>query len=135
MTERRDPVVGLAAAGAAGIYLSFAGLQVALAAGAPLGEHVWGGSQGQVLSPRMRVVAVGSGVVLVSMAHAVGRRAGYGGPPARWTGPATWATAAYTAINTAGNLASTSSVERSLFGPATAVAAALTATVAWRTRS
>lgn len=135
MTGRTDPVVRLAAGGAAGIYLSFAGLQAALAAGAPLGEHVWGGSQGRVLSPGMRVASVGAGVALVSMAHAVGRRAGFGGPPARWTGPATWATAAYMAVNTAGNLASTSRVERSVFGPATAVASALTASVAWRTRT
>jgi len=34
--RRRDP-------------LGFAGLQVALAAGAPLGEHVWGGTQERVL--------------------------------------------------------------------------------------
>jgi hypothetical protein len=42
--------------------------------------------------------------------------------------------AAYLALNTVGNVASTSSVERFAFGPATAVASALTALVAYRTR-
>ena len=39
-STQRD-AVRVAAAGAAGICLAFAGMQVALAAGAPLGEHVW----------------------------------------------------------------------------------------------
>ena len=37
--------VSCAAIGAAGVCLTFAGVQVALAAGAPVGEHVWGGTQ------------------------------------------------------------------------------------------
>ncbi len=57
----------------------------AAAIGAPLGEHVWGGTQERVL-------------------------------------------------NTVGNLASSSDGERWLFGPATAIASALTAVVALRTR-
>jgi hypothetical protein len=48
--------VRLAAIGAGGILLGFAGLQVALAAGAPLGEHVWGGTQERVLPAGMRLV-------------------------------------------------------------------------------
>lgn len=43
------PMVRAAAIGACGMLLGFAGLQVALAAGAPLGEHVWGGT----LDPRV----------------------------------------------------------------------------------
>lgn len=119
-----------AALGAAGVYLAFAGLQVALAAGAPLGEHVWGGTQDRVLSTRMRVVAGGSAVALTAMAVVVTRRAGLIGRPAPWLGPATWTISGYMALNTVGNLASTSSVERNLFAPATAVAAGLTAVVA-----
>ncbi len=38
------PLAKAAAVGACGILLGFAGLQVALAAGAPLGEHVWSGT-------------------------------------------------------------------------------------------
>lgn len=44
-----------AALGVAAICTSFAGLQIALAPGAPLGEHVWGGSQPRVLPGGMRI--------------------------------------------------------------------------------
>ncbi len=47
------PLVKAAAVGACGILLGFAGLQVALAAGAPLGEHVWGGTQDSQLPSTM----------------------------------------------------------------------------------
>lgn len=121
-----------AAAGAASIFLAFAGMQLALAAGAPFGEHVWGGSQPSVLSAGMRVASVGASLLLVGMAWTVARRAELIGRPAVWLRPATWAIAGYFALNTIGNLASTSDVERFVFGPATAVAAGLTAYVALR---
>jgi len=123
-----------AALGAAGVCVAVAGVQVALAAGAPLGEHVWGGIQDRVLPTRMRVVAAGSAGVLTAMAAIVLRRAGLIGRPARWTGTATWTIAGFLAVNTIGNLASASTVERFVFAPATAVAAGLTAIVAHRTR-
>jgi hypothetical protein len=131
-TVRPEPGARAAALGAAAICTSFAGLQIALAAGAPLGEHVWGGSQPTVLSGSMRIVAVGAAVILVGMATVVTRRAGLFGRPTRWLTPATWSVAGYFALNTLGNLASSSDVERYVFGPATAVAAALTAVVARR---
>ena len=114
----------------AAICTSFAGLQIALAAGAPFGEHVWGGSQPRVPSNGVRFVAAGATVVLLGMATVVVPRAGLIGRPSRWLAPATWTIAIYFAINTAGNLASSSGVERYAFGPATAVVAALTAVVA-----
>jgi hypothetical protein len=123
-----------AALGAAGVCLAFAGFQVALAVGAPFGEHVWGGTQQRVLPVGMRVVAGGSAIALTAMAAIVARRAGLVGRPARWLTPATWAIACFLSVNTVGNLASTSFVERFVFAPATAVAAALTAVVAHRTR-
>lgn len=126
----RSSSVTVAAIGASGICLAFAGVQVALAAGAPLGEHVWGGTQERVLSEAMRVASVGAAVVLTGMAAVVGRRAGLIGRPAAWLGPATWAIAGYLALNTVGNLASTSPVERFVSGPATAVAATGAAVVA-----
>jgi hypothetical protein len=129
-----SPAVGAAAIGAGAILLGFAGLQIALAAGAPLGEHVWGGTQERVLPTGMRVAAGGAAVALTAAAGVVVRRAGLTGRPARWLSPATWAIAGYLALNTAGNLASSSDVERWLFGPATAIASALTAFVALRTR-
>ena len=82
----------------------------------------------------MRIVAGGSAVALTTMAAVVTCRARLIGRPARWLAPATWAIAGFLAINTLGNLASASAVERFVFGPATAVAAALTAIVAYRTR-
>ena len=129
----RSSSVAVAAAGAAGVCLGFAGLQVALAAGAPLGEHVWGGTQERVLPGAMRVVAGGAAVVLTGMATVVARRAGLIGRPSARLGPATWAIAGYLALNTIGNLASTSPVERVAFGSATAVASSCAAFVAYRT--
>jgi hypothetical protein len=127
--------VRVAGAGAAGICLVFAGMQVALAAGAPLGEHVWGGSQERVLPTNMRIVSAGAAIVLTGMATTVARRGGLLGRPAHWQGPATWAIAGYLAFNTVGNLASTDDVERYVFGTATAVASAVAAFVAHRSRS
>jgi len=124
----------LAAVGAGSVCVAFAGLQTALAAGAPLGEHVWGGTQDRVLPTGMRIVAGGSAAALTAMAGVVLRRAGLVGQPARWLGPATWTIAGFLAVNTVGNIASTSPVERFVFAPATAVAGALTAFVAHRTR-
>jgi hypothetical protein len=129
-----SPAVNAAAIGAGAILLGFAGLQIALAAGAPLGEHVWGGSQERVLPTGMRVAAGGAAIALTAAAGVVTRRAGLVGRPARWLSPATWAIAGYLALNTVGNLTSSSDVERWLFGPATAIASALTAFVALRTR-
>ena len=126
------PALTAAAVGAAGICLGAAGVQVALASGAPLGEHVWGGGQERVLPVHMRLAAGGAAAVLTGMAVVVVRRAGLIGRPAAWLVPATWAIAGFLAVNTLGNIASTSSVERYVFGPATAVAAALTAFVARR---
>lgn len=126
--------VASAALGAAGVSLAFAGLQVALAAGAPLGEHVWGGTQDRVLPTGMRVAAAGAAVTLTAMAAVVARHAGLVGRPATWLNPATWGIAGFLALNTAGNLASSSPVERFAFAPATATAAALTAFVASQQR-
>jgi hypothetical protein len=122
----------VAAVGAAGVCVAFSGLQIALAAGAPLGEHVWGGTQGRVLPTPMRTVAGGSAVALTAMAGVVLRRSGLIGHPARWLGPATWIIAGFLAVSTIGNVASTSTVERFVFAPATAAAAGLTAIVARR---
>jgi hypothetical protein len=130
VTDRSVGPAGAAALGVAAICTSFAGLQIALAAGAPLGEHVWGGTQPRVLPDGMRVGAGGDAVVLVGMAAVAARRAGLIGRPARWLTPATWTVAGYFALNTVGNLASSSDVERYLFGPATAAAAILTTVVA-----
>ncbi len=125
----------VAALGAAGVCVAFAGVQVAVAAGAPLGEHVWGGTQERVLPTGMRIASAGAAVTLTTMAWVVLRRAGLVGRPAPWLAPATWTIAGFLALNTVGNVASGSAVERFLFAPATAVAAGLTAIVARRPHS
>ena len=123
-----------AALGAAGVSLAVACLQAALAAGAPLGEHVWGGTHDRVLPTGMRMASAGAAVTLPMVAAVIARRAGLIGQPARWLTPATWGIAGFLALNTVGNLASSSPVERLAFAPATAAASALTAIVASRTR-
>lgn len=133
-TRPVDRPTAAAALGASGLCLGVAGVQVALAAGAPLGEHVWGGTQDRVLPTGMRAAAGGAAVVLTTMASVVLRRAGLVGRPADWLVPATWTIAGFLAVNTVGNLASTSRVERRIFAPAAALAAGLTATTAYRTR-
>ena len=83
-----------------------------LAAGAPLGKHVRGGTQERVLPAEMRVVAGGAAIALTAAAGVVTRRAGLTARPARWLSPATWGVAGYLALNTVGNFASSSDVER-----------------------
>jgi hypothetical protein len=82
----------------------------------------------------MRAVAGGAAIALTAGANVIARRAGLVGRPARWLAPATWGIAGYLALNTVGNLASSSGVERWAFGPATAIASGLTAFVALRSR-
>ena len=83
LVRNRPTGATAAAAGVAGILGGFAGLQVALAAGAPLGEHVWGGTQDAVLPTPMRLASVGAAAALTAMAAIVVRRAGLVGAPAR----------------------------------------------------
>ncbi len=82
----------------------------------------------------MGLVSGGAAVALTSAAWVVARRGGLIDRPGHWLTPATWGTAGYLALNTLGNVASTSNVERFAFGPATAAASALTAFVAYRTQ-
>jgi hypothetical protein len=121
---------------ATGILGGFATMQVALAAGAPLARHVWGGRfEDPVLEPGMRLVSAGAAGVLVGMATVVAARGGLldrSPVPARLLPGATGAVAGYMALNTVGNLASESPVERWAFSPATATVAVAAAIVARR---
>lgn len=111
---------------------SFAVYQVALAAGAPWGDHVWGGRHEGVLPTSLRIGSGFAVVVLAGMATVVLVRSGVirtAGGPGRLT-KTTWAISAYMTLNTLGNLASESQVEQAVFGPFTALMAGLTAVVA-----
>lgn len=121
----RSGVVVGAAAVASTVYLGFGALQLALAAGAPLGEHVWGGRYDEVLPPSMRVVSVAAAGVLGAMAYTVAARAELVTWPLRRPRSlraAAWAVAGYTALNTLGNAASSSAVEQFVSAPLTALA-------------
>lgn len=123
---RRASIVAAAGFGGFAVY------QVALAAGAPWGDHVWGGRHEGVLPTSLRIGSGLAVVVLVGMATVVLVRSGVirtAGGPGRFA-KSTWAISAYMTLNTLGNLASESPIEQAVFGPFTALMAGATAVVA-----
>lgn len=123
----------LAALVAAALFLAMGAFQAALAAGAPLGAHVLGGRHAGTLPPRLRLFSGIAAVILFGAALVILARAGAIGWPDGATGllaPASWVIAAYLALNTLGNLASKSRLERTVFAAATATLAVLCAFVA-----
>jgi hypothetical protein len=111
-----------AARGAALFFVAFAGFQLALALGAPLGTMTWGGSSA-VLPDSMRAASAGAAIVLIGAAAVMLVRAGDWGRSLPWL-PfliLNWVFAAYLALNTAGNFASKSQDERLIMGSATVI--------------
>jgi hypothetical protein len=118
---------------AAILFVGMAAFQASLALGAPLGAHVLGGRYSGALPSRLRAFSAFAAVVLVGGALVILARAGAIGWPAGATGllpPGSWAIAAFLVLNTLGNLASKSRLERTLFAATTAVLAVLSAYVA-----
>jgi hypothetical protein len=125
------PSVRVAGRVAAALLLAVAAFQIALALGAPWGAHAYGGRAATpdgVLPIGYRVASVAAAPllslaawVLLARAGVVDRRQVSGVAIRR----ATWAVAAFMAVNTAGNLASTSAIERWGMGSLTATVAAL----------
>ena len=118
---------------AAVLFLGMAAFQASLALGAPVGAHVLGGRQPGVLPNRLRAFSAIAAGVLVGGALVILARAGAIGWPAGATGllvPAAWAIVAFLVLNTLGNLASKSRLERTLFAATTAALAVLSAYVA-----
>jgi hypothetical protein len=118
---------------AAILFLGMAAFQVSLALGAPLGAHVLGGRHPGALPNRLRAFSAIAAVVLVGGAAVILARAGAIGWPVGAIGllaPAAWAIAAFLVLNTLGNLASKSRIERTVFAATTAALAALSAYVA-----
>jgi hypothetical protein len=110
-----------------------AGFQASVALGAPLGAHVLGGRYPRVLPTRLRAFSAIAAAILVAGALVILARAGAIGWPAVATGllvPAAWAIAAFLVLNTLGNLASKSRLERTVFAATTAALAVLSAYVA-----
>lgn len=115
-----------AARAAAAFCAAFAGLQIALAAGAPLGEVVWGGSSAVLPAP-MRLASAGAAAYLALASAALLVRSGDWGRrlPAA---PFRWFAGLLTlqlALNTAANLAARSPLERYGMGAASALGALL----------
>lgn len=126
-------MTGAVATTAAILFLGMAAFQVALALGAPLGEHVLGGRSAGTLPTRLRVASALAAVILTGAAVIVLARSAVIGWPVEAVGllaPACWVIAGYMALNTLGNLKSTSRLERTLFAAATADLAILCGYVA-----
>lgn len=122
-----------AAIAAAILFSGMAAFQTALALGAPLGQHVLGGRAAGTLSTRLRVASAIAAVILVGAAIVVLARSAINGLPGEVGGllaPACWVIAGYMALNTLGNLRSTSHLERTGFAATTAVLAILSGYVA-----
>lgn len=106
---------------AAGILGMVGGYQLLLAAGLPVGRGAWGGRH-RVLPPRLRWGSLAAVPVLAAAAWIVLARGGV--LPAGGAGlvhAATWGFAGLFLLNTLGNLASPSAVERAVMAPATVV--------------
>jgi hypothetical protein len=117
---------------AAILFLGMAAFQASLALGAPLGAHVLGGRFPGALPNRLRALSAVAAAILVGCALVILARAGAIGWPAGATGlaPASWAITAFLVLNTIGNLASKSRLERTVFATTTAALAVLSAHVA-----
>jgi hypothetical protein len=125
--------MNVAAILAAILFVGMAAFQASLALGAPLGAHVLGGRYTGALPNRLRAFSAVAVAVLVGCAFVILARAGAIGWPAGATGllaPASWAIAAFLVLNTLGNLASKSPIERTVFAAATSALAVLSANVA-----
>ena len=123
----------LAALLAAGLFVAMAAFQATLAAGAPLGAHVLGGRHPGPLPTRLKMFSGTAAILLVLFALVILARAGVIGWPAGIAGvltPASWLIAAYLVLNTLGNLASKSRLERTVLATGTAVLAVLCGFVA-----
>ena len=93
-------------------------LQLLLAAGILPSTMAWGGTQ-PVLTTALRVTSLVAVVVLGVFAYIIRRRAGLAGrgPVPVWVKVLAWVITLYLAVNTLGNFASPSAVERAVFGP------------------
>lgn len=118
---------------AAVLFVAMAAFQASLALGARLGAHVLGGRHPGALPTRLRTFSAIAAAILVAGALVILARAGAIGWPVSASGllaPASWVIAAFLALNTLGNLASKSRLERTVFAATTAALAVLCAYVA-----
>ena len=120
----------LAAWALVAVLVLLALLQIALAAGAPLGRFAWGG-QHEVLPTGLRVGSGLSLLVYVVMAVLVLDRAGAIDVVGdRIASVGVWVVVAFAGVSVAGNAASRSAAERAAMAPTSALLCALAVLVA-----
>lgn len=129
------PIVRRAAVGSAALLGGVAAVQVGLAVGAPWGEHVYGGRApvvDGVLAGSHRAASAAAAGWLLGAGHVVLAQAGVvtSALPPVVLRRGTWGIAAFLALNTLANVASTSRLERWGMGAVTATAAVLAGIVA-----
>lgn len=118
---------------AAVLLLLVAAFQVGLVFGMPWGDHFYGGradTVGGVLSPRYRSMSAVAVPILLLAAWIVLAKAEVISTDAGWIDWAVWVVFGYMVLNTAGNLASSSKIERYAMGALTIVTALATLVVA-----
>ncbi|MGY1708535.1 hypothetical protein ACI8AC_03400 [Geodermatophilus sp. SYSU D00758] len=116
-------MVTLAAVVATALLVALAALQVALAAGAPLGRLAWGGHH-RVLPTRLRIGSAVSVLLYALFAWLVWRAAAIAARPGEEpAGVAIWALTVYFAVGVVANALSRSRPERAVMTPVAAVLA------------
>lgn len=113
-------------------FAALAVFEIALAAGAPLGDAAWGGSAAH-LTTGQRVASAATAVFwLVAIAVVRGRDAGLAARRYRW---GTWALSALLGVSALVNVASESAWESYLLAPVALVLAGLCGVVAYKAGS
>ena len=118
---------------AAILLQAVAAVQVGLAYGAPWGDHAYGGraqTVAGVLPPSYRAMSAVAVPILLLASWIVLAKAELVSTDQGWIDVGVWVVFAYLVINTLGNLASSSKIERYLAGTVTTVAAICTLVVA-----
>ena len=106
------------------LFFIFVVVQLLVAAGIIPISMLWGGRQPE-LTPSLRVTSVVAAVILGAFIYIIRYRAGLVGrlPQPTIIRVAAWVVTGYMVVNTLGNFASVSTVERFVFGPMTIVLA------------
>jgi len=111
------------------LFSFFIGVQLLVAMGVIPISILWGGRQSE-LTPSVRVSSVVAAIILGAFIYIVRYRAGLVGsiPQPIVIRVSAWVVTGYMVLNTLGNFASVSNVERFLFGPMT-IALAITSLI------
>ncbi|RME97657.1 MAG: hypothetical protein D6768_19165 [Chloroflexi bacterium] len=102
------------------LFALFIILQILIGVGILPVSIVWGGRQTE-LTPVLQIASFVAVAVLALFIYIIRYRAGLVGtlPPPIWVRVTAWGVTGYMALNTLGNLASVSNVEKLLFSPIT----------------